>query len=169
MICAQAGDYLLNAGISEDGARFRAMPWKSGTMTGSLWSSATFVDFSGSICLAFGGPKAYKEQMNRPTRSRAELLNLLRTHEAELRARGVETMTMFGSMARDEATNGSDVDLAIRPGAGFSTGGFDHFGRLDALRDRLSALLGCDVDLVEEMAVRPRLRQVIEREGVRAF
>ena len=32
-----------------------------------------------------------------------------------------------------------------------------------------SALLGCDVDLVEETAARARLRQVIEREGVRAF
>ena len=107
--------------------------------------------------------------MTRPTRSRAELLNLLRAHEAELRARGVETMTLFGSMARGDATGGLDVDLAIRPGAGFSKGGFDHFGRLDALRDRLSALLGCDVDLVEETAVRPRLARVIAQEGVRAF
>jgi predicted nucleotidyltransferase len=121
------------------------------------------------LCLAFGAPEAYNEPMTRPTRSRAELLNLLRAHEAELRARGVETMTLFGSMAREEATGGSDVDLAIRPGAGFSAGGFDHFGRLDALRDRLSALLGCDVDLVEETAVRPRLARVIEQEGVRAF
>lgn len=107
--------------------------------------------------------------MTRPKRSRAELLNLLRTHESELRAIGVETITLFGSMARQEATDSSDVDLAIRPGPGFSAGGFDHFGRLDALRDRLSTLLGCDVDLVEEMAVRPRLREVIGREGMRAF
>jgi predicted nucleotidyltransferase len=107
--------------------------------------------------------------MIRPIRSRAELLNLLCTHESELRANGVEAITLFGSMAREEANSGSDVDLAIRPGAGFSAGGFDHFGRLEALRDRLSTLLGCAVDLVEEMAVRLRLREVIEREGVRAF
>ena len=107
--------------------------------------------------------------MARPIRSRAELLNLLRAHEVELRARGVETMVLFGSMAREDVTNGSDVDLAIRPGVGFSKGGFDHVGRMDALRDRLIALLGCDVDLVEEMAVRARLARVIEREGVRAF
>ncbi len=94
---------------------------------------------------------------------------MLRAHEAELRARGVATLTLFGSLVRGDATGGSDVDLAVRPGVGFSAGGFDHFGRLDALRDRLSTLLGCDVDLVEEMAARPRLRQVIEQEGVRAF
>ena len=107
--------------------------------------------------------------MTRSTRSCAELLNLLRAHEAELRARGVETMSLFGSMAREEATAGSDVDLAIRPGVGFSAGGFDHFDRLGALRDRLSALLGCEVDLVEETAARPRLARVIEQEGVRVF
>jgi predicted nucleotidyltransferase len=69
--------------------------------------------------------------------------------EVELRARGVETLTLtlFGSMARGDPTSASDVDLAVRPGGGFSSGGFDHFGRLDALRARLSALLGCDVDL----------------------
>ena len=49
------------------------------------------------------------------------------------------------------------------------SGGFDHFGRLEDLRERLAALLGCDVDLVEEPAMHPRLREVIAREGVRAF
>jgi len=107
--------------------------------------------------------------MTGPTRSRSALLAVLRAHEAELRARGVESLTLFGSIVRGEATVTSDVDLAVRPGDGFSAGGFDHFGRLDALRDRLSALLGCDVDLVEETAARARLRRVIEREGVRAF
>ncbi len=125
--------------------------------------------FGLSNCPAFGYPAAYNDLMTRPIRSRAEVLNLLRTHESELRANGVEAITLFGSMAREEANSGSDVDLAIRPGAGFSAGGFDHLGRLEALRDRLSTLLGCDVDLVEEMAVRLRLREVIEREGVRAF
>jgi len=107
--------------------------------------------------------------MVRPQRSGPELLNLLRRHEAELRARGVEALTIFGSRARGGASEGSDVDLAVRPGPTFSTGGFDHFGKLDALRDHLATVLGCTVDLVEERALRPRLRQVIEREGVRAF
>lgn len=111
----------------------------------------------------------YNCGMTGPIRSRSELLAVLRAHEAELRARGVESLTLFGSVVRGEATVTSDVDLAVRPGVGFSAGGFDHFGRLDALRDRLVALLGCDVDLVEETATRAPLRQVIEREGVRAF
>ena len=101
--------------------------------------------------------------------SRSELLTLLRAHQSELRAIGVEAMTLFGSVARGDAADGSDVDLAIRAGAGFSVGGFDHFGRLEALRERLAVLLARNVDLVEESALRPRLREVIRREGLRAF
>jgi predicted nucleotidyltransferase len=114
-------------------------------------------------------PAGYNAVMVRPKRSGPELVNLLRHHEAELRARGVEGLTIFRSRARGEATAGSDVDLAVRPGPNFSSGGFDHFGKLDALRDRLVAVLGCPVDLVEETAVRSRLRQVVEQEGLPAF
>jgi uncharacterized protein len=124
---------------------------------------------SQTAVLALRGLVSYIEAMTDHPRSRAELLAVLRAHEVELRARGVETITLFGSLARGDATGLSDVDLAVRPGAGFSSGGFDHFGRLEALRERLAALLGCDVDLVEEPVVRPRLRAVIAQEGVRAF
>jgi hypothetical protein len=58
-----------------------------------------------SNCLAFGTPTAYIDPMTCPKRSRAELLGLLRTHELELRAIGVETITLFGSMAREQATD----------------------------------------------------------------
>ena len=101
--------------------------------------------------------------------SRSDLLTLLRAHQSELQADGVEAITLFGSVARGDAAIGSDVDLAIQAGAGFSAGGFDHFGRLEALRGRLAALLTRNVDLVEMSALRPRLREVIRREGVRAF
>ena len=101
--------------------------------------------------------------------SPANLIAVLRSHEADLRARGVETITLFGSRARGEAGNSSDVDLAFRPGAGFSTGGFDHFGRLEALREHLAELVGCDVDLVEEPIILSRLRRIVAEEGIRAF
>ena len=99
----------------------------------------------------------------------SDVLTLLRAHQAELQAEGVEAITLFGSVARGDAAIGSDVDLAIQAGAGFSAGGFDHFCRLEALRARLAALLARNVDLVEMSARRPRLREVIRREGVRAF
>ena len=97
------------------------------------------------------------------------MLATLRAHEPELRARGIEAITVFGSVARGDARASSDVDLAIRPGTAFSAGGFDYFGRIEQLREHLAALLGCDVDLVEEPPRNHRLRQVIETEGIRAF
>ncbi len=101
--------------------------------------------------------------------SRSKLLATLRAHETELRSHGVEAITLFGSVARGDANAHSDVDLAIRSGATFSTGGFDYFGRIEQLRERLATLLGCDVDLVEEPPRDRRLTQIIEQEGVRAF
>ena len=107
--------------------------------------------------------------MARRSPSRTNLLATLRAHEAELRARGIEAITLFGSVAPGDAGAQSDVDLAIRPGATFSAGEFDYFGQLENLREHLVALLGCEVDLVEESPRDQRLKQVIEREGVRAF
>jgi predicted nucleotidyltransferase len=107
--------------------------------------------------------------MARRPPSRTRLLATLRAHEPELRARGIEAITLFGSIARGEGRAHSDVDLAIRPGAGFSAGGFDHFGQIEDLREHLGALLGCNVDLVEEPPRDPRLKRIIEQEGVRAF
>jgi predicted nucleotidyltransferase len=40
---------------------------------------------------------------------------------------------------------------------------------MEALRERLAALVCCDVDLVDETAVSPRLREAIQQDGVRAF
>ena len=74
------------------------------------------------MVLASRGLIGYIGEMTDHPRSRAELLAVLRAHEAELRERGVETITLFGSAARGDATGMSDVDLAVRPGAGFSSG-----------------------------------------------
>ena len=101
--------------------------------------------------------------------SRSSFLALLRAHRAELRAAGVEAVTLFGSVARNEFSETSDVDLAIRGGSDFSAGGFDHFGRLDALRQRLELILGRNVDLVEEPVARTDLAEEIRRDGVRVF
>ena len=122
-----------------------------------------------AVAVAIRAIFSWVSVMTNHSRSCTELLAVLRAHEAEPRARGVETITLIGSLARGEATDASDVDLAIRPSVGFSSGGFDHFARLEELREMLATLLHCDVDLVEEPGVRPRLKDVIEREGVRAF
>lgn len=86
----------------------------------------------------------------------------LAAHRAELDELGVRSLVLFGSVARDEATADSDVDLVVefeRPVGFFA---------LFRLRDKLESWLGCAVDLVVHDAVRPELRERIEREGLRA-
>jgi predicted nucleotidyltransferase len=49
----------------------------------------------------------------------------LRAHEGELRAAGVETLSVFGSVARGEQSEKSDLDVAIRLSPRAAQGGFD--------------------------------------------
>jgi uncharacterized protein len=44
---------------------------------------------------------------------RAEVLAILETHQGRLKALGVKTLDLFGSVARDEARPDSDVDFLV--------------------------------------------------------
>jgi uncharacterized protein len=96
---------------------------------------------------------------------RDEVIATLRAHEAELRAAGVLRLSLFGSVARDEARTASDIDLL---------GAFDDARALSlldviAIENRLADLFGVPVDLVEEGTLRPRVQDSAGREIVRAF
>jgi predicted nucleotidyltransferase len=97
------------------------------------------------------------------------ILAQLRAHKAELEAAGVEKISIFGSLARAEATESSDVDLVIRLSPECSEGGFVYFGRMEALEQRLREILGCSVDIVTEPVRKERLRRIIERDATLAF
>lgn len=97
--------------------------------------------------------------------NRDAVIAILRAHESELKAAGVVRLSLFGSMARDAARAESDIDLlaafdAARP-----------LSLLDVLRieNQLADLLGQPVDLIEEGTLKPRVRQNVDREAVRAF
>jgi|ERR1700704_419871 predicted nucleotidyltransferase len=98
--------------------------------------------------------------MNRET-----VITALRAHESELRAAGVVRLSLFGSTARGEARPDSDVDLLAA---------FDNarpLSLLDVIRieNQISDLLGHAVDLIEEGTLKPRVRQSVDREAMRAF
>ena len=61
---------------------------------------------------------------------------------------------MFGSAARNEATEGSDLDFLVE----FDRKTFDNYM---GLKEFLESLFGCRVDLVIRSAVKPRLREAI--------
>ena len=83
-------------------------------------------------------------------------------HAPEFRSRlGVRALSVFGSLARGEAAPDSDIDLLV------DFDGPADFDRFMDLKERLEAVLGVQVDLVTRKALRPALRESIEREAVR--
>ena len=92
---------------------------------------------------------------------RDDVLKLLRTHKATLAQRfGVTGLALFGSFARDQAADDSDVDILVQ---------FDGPATSDAyfgVQFYIEDLMGHPVDLVTDKALRAVLRPFIEREMV---
>jgi uncharacterized protein len=100
---------------------------------------------------------------------RDEIIATLRAHESELRAAGVRSLALFGSAARGEPRDDSDIDVVVQLTEEAAGGGFAYFGRLDALSRRLQAILQRPVDVVTEPVRKDRLRRTIEEDRVIAF
>jgi predicted nucleotidyltransferase len=96
--------------------------------------------------------------------TRDEALEVLAGHREELRAMGVERLSLFGSVARNEGGEGSDIDVLVEFVPGARIGMFEF---LD-VRERLTSLLGAEVDLATPASLHPRLRDHILREAILA-
>ena len=93
---------------------------------------------------------------------REDVLKLLQEHLARLRNRyHIKTLSLFGSVARDEATADSDVDILVEFEGHVGLRGF-----MDCRFD-LEHLLGRKVDLVMASAVKPSRRPHIDAEAIR--
>ena len=92
---------------------------------------------------------------------RADLLDFLANHRDVLqRDYRVKSLELFGSVARDEATSVSDVDLLVEFDQ--PTGLFGMFRLQDYLEDQL----GCRVDLGTRNSLKPQLRQRVLAEAI---
>lgn len=90
-----------------------------------------------------------------------EVLRLLEAHKHEIIERfGVKRLALFGSTVRDEAVEGSDIDVLVE------------FEREETYRNYFDLLffledhLHSPVDLVCADAVRPQIKPYIEREAL---
>ena len=92
--------------------------------------------------------------------SRAVVFSLIATHESAIRAFGVKSLLLFGSVARNEAGPESDVDLLVEfdPPVGLF--------EVVRLQSYLESILGRRVDLVLHDAVKPQLRDRIFADAV---
>lgn len=89
-------------------------------------------------------------------------LRLLKVARPDLERRfGVVELVLFGSVARDDADENSDVDILVKfDGPATSA---RYFG----VQFHLEDCLGSPVDLVTDTALRPELRTFVEQDAVR--
>jgi predicted nucleotidyltransferase len=92
------------------------------------------------------------------------LRHVLRRHRGEILALaekyGIETVRVFGSVARGQADRASDVDLLVSFQAGRSL--LDQI----AFQQDVSELLGMTVDVVSTEGLSPYIRDDVVREAV---
>ena len=95
---------------------------------------------------------------------RDEAIAKLKGHAAELKRLGVDHLYLFGSTARGDARDDSDVDLF-----------FDHArGRLGLfqlmdVKERAAEILGCKADIMTRRSLHPVLRKRIEASALQIF
>jgi predicted nucleotidyltransferase len=97
--------------------------------------------------------------------NRDRAVNLLKRHEQEFHDVGIGALYIFGSVARDQAHDTSDVDVFfdLSQPQGFTL--FD----LVAIQERMQDILGTKVDVMTRNGIHPRRRGRIEASAVRVF
>lgn len=95
---------------------------------------------------------------------RDDIVNRLRADADRIKRLGVTSLYLFGSFARGEGRQESDVDVLVD---------YDHgqFGLLEMarLKRQLSELLGRSVDVGTRDSLHPLMRREVEDEAVQVF
>ncbi len=92
--------------------------------------------------------------------SRDRVIALLREHRAAIDRFGVRDISLFGSVARDDAGTGSDLDVMVD----FEELTFDNYM---GLKFFLEDLLETKVDVVTPGTLHPRIEKAVMKEIVR--
>ena len=95
----------------------------------------------------------------------ADALETLRAHEADLRKLGIAHAAIFGSVARGEAGENSDIDVLIDLDPQHRLGIFQYA----RLKMYVADLLGDVCDVVNRRTLKPLLRDHIVHDSVNAF
>ena len=93
-------------------------------------------------------------------KTREEYIALITSHAEELQNTfGITSLRLFGSAARNQHHDGSDVDIYVEMPPKFSL--------VVRLKSYLEDLLGCPVDIIRKhQHLNPFLLKEIERDGI---
>ena len=97
--------------------------------------------------------------------NREQVIMVLQAHEGELRRRGVRHAALFGSVARNEATPASDIDIMIDLEPDAPVGLFEYVGITQYLAD----LFPHRVDVANHGRMKALVRPTADRDAVYAF
>ncbi len=92
---------------------------------------------------------------------REQVLSIIHIHQTQIEQFGVTSLSLFGSVARDQAGPDSDVDFLVefsRPVGLF---------KLAELQLYLEDILGSRVDLGTSRSLKPRLREDVLQQAIR--
>lgn len=96
-------------------------------------------------------------------KSKQEYIDILKAHATELQERfGITYMRLFGSVAKDEHKENSDIDVFVEmPPKAY---------QVVAAAQYLESVLGCEVDLIRKHSnMRPFFLNQIQKYGIDIF
>jgi uncharacterized protein len=99
-------------------------------------------------------------QTNERAIKRQVILTTLKERLDTIRSFGVQSLALFGSVARDEATEASDLDFLVE----FE--GSATFDRYMDLKFFLEDLFGKPVDLVTRRSLKPQIAESVLEESI---
>ncbi|WP_338441374.1 nucleotidyltransferase family protein [Synechococcus elongatus IITB4] len=94
---------------------------------------------------------------------RSEAITLVKSHQTELLNLGVKSLSLFGSVARDQANSKSDIDILVELDR--SIGFFEFF----QIKHYLEKILDASVDLGTVEALKEHARQPILDDLIHVF
>jgi hypothetical protein len=95
---------------------------------------------------------------------RRDVIDTLRSNAEAIRRFGVTALYLYGSAARDEIKETSDIDLFAD--VDYARFGFEPFMQL---RDFLKSIMQRNVDFTTRNALHPDLREQISRSAIKVF
>ena len=96
---------------------------------------------------------------------RDEIIATLKEREADLRSHGVTHAALFGSVARNEQSAESDIDILVDLDPAVVVTMFDYAG----VKDYVASLFQGSVDVIDREALKPRVRPRATADAIYAF